>query len=211
MKRKNGNGTRNDGLVVTAQAAINDQMAINRALPVTPLEDIPQRPRAFVPTDIEVRRRVLRKMADELRAEGKEAMAEAVERGDDLQGDLGPRAPAAAAVAEVLDRIRSSESAILRVGGLLEYLLEIEDIALSDGMLLLEKLNKAYKYNVELDPNLAEIYPALVKFFAARSRMVSEGMALSRKIAEAEAALTEASSPEAEAEPGNDAETGTPA
>ena len=41
MKRKNGSGTRHNGIQAAAQAAIDDLIARNRVLPVTPLDDLP--------------------------------------------------------------------------------------------------------------------------------------------------------------------------
>ena len=163
-----------------SEADFDDTIAKNRALPLLHPDLIPARPHGFAPTDPKVRLRRLRRLADEHRAEGHDALVEASKV--DLRGILGKRAPDPRRAAALAERMAQSAALVARAERLLQYANESDEIALSDALVFLEAANREYAHEVTHDPNVAEHFPALVKLFEARSTAISEGIA--RKNAE---------------------------
>jgi hypothetical protein len=163
-----------------SEADFDDTIAKNRALPLLAPESIPTRPHGFVATDPKVRARRLRRVADDHRAEGHDALLEVSKV--DLRALLGKRAPDPKRAAALAERLEQSAALVARAERVLQYANEIEEIALSDALVLLEATHKEVEHEASHDPNVADHFPALTKLFAARSTAIVEGIA--RKNAE---------------------------
>jgi hypothetical protein len=165
---------------VGGEADFDDTIAKNRALPLLDPDLIPARPHGFTLTDPKVRLRRLRRLADEHRAEGHDALVEASKV--DLRAVLGKRAPDPKRATGLAERMKQSAALVARAERLLQYANECDEIVLSDALVFLQAVNKEYAHEVTHDPNVAEHFTALAKLFEARSTAISEGMA--RKSAE---------------------------
>jgi hypothetical protein len=163
-----------------SEADFDDTIAKNRALPLLAPESVPSRPQGFVATDPMVRAQRLRRVADDHRAEGHDALLEMSRV--DLRALLGKRAPEPKRAAVLAERLEQSATLVARAERLLQYANEIEEIALSDALVLLEATFKEVEHEASHDPNVADHFPALLKLFAARSTAIAEGLA--RKSAE---------------------------
>ncbi len=163
-----------------AEASIDDQLAIHRGLPPTEASDIPEPPDDFKPTEVLVRNRRLRRVADKSRPQLLLALNEASARGADLAKDLGQYTPPAENAAQLARRISSLSAGVSAASRLLNYLEELDEIALSDAVLYLESLNKEYEHAVSHKPSLATNYEQLGRFFSSRGEAISEGLAQAR-------------------------------
>lgn len=163
------------------EADFDDTIAKNRGLPVLSDGGIPAAPQGYRPTDPDTRKRRLRRMADDLRAEAVIALVEAAAKGAALQTDLGKHAPAAARAQALAERIDQTGKLVGAVRPLLSYASELDEIALSDVVNFLEAENKELLHELEHTPALASRYPALRKFMDSRAAAISEGMARAAK------------------------------
>lgn len=159
------------------EADFDDTIAKNRGLPVLNDGGIPGAPQGYRPTDPDIRKRRLRRMADDLRAEAAMALLEAAARGAALQTELGKHAPAAARAQALAERIDQTGKLVDAVRPLLSYASELDEIALSDVVIFLEAENKELLHEIEHNPALASRYPALRKFMDSRAAAISEGIA----------------------------------
>jgi hypothetical protein len=176
----------NDGATQYAsEADFDDTIAKNRGLPVVSDGAVPATPHGYRATDPEIRRRRLRRMAGELRAEAVLALLEAAQRGPALQTELGKHAPPAARAQALVERLGQTSKLIAAVEPLLEYASELDEIALSDAVIYLEAENKELQHELEHDPALAGRYAALRKFMDARASAISVGMARAKGAAAA--------------------------
>src|SRR5262245_25293415 len=90
---------------LTSEAALDDTLATNRTLPVTPAAQIPGVPAAYRATDGDVRRRRLRRLEANLFAQALSALAEVAARGALVAQDLGKYVPDPARAAALLARL----------------------------------------------------------------------------------------------------------
>lgn len=182
-----------------SEADFDDTIARNRAIPLLDPGAVASPPLAFRATDPTTRRRRLRKLSGDLRAEALEALREAGQ--NDLRGDLGKYAPERDRAHVVEERIRSSGRLVAKVQALLGYAREADQIALSDALVYLEAENKEYLHAVDNEPGLASKYVALESLFAARGGAIAEGMARSKEEAAAVAQAEEVGKKQAESAP----------
>ncbi|UQA59856.1 hypothetical protein [Polyangium aurulentum] len=170
------------------EADFDDTIAQNRALPLVDVAAVPRPPLGYRATDPEVRNRRLRKVAAEHRAEALDALAEAA--GRDMPNELGKYAPDPERAAAMAERLARAGGLVTVAQALLAYAREMDQIALSDAILLLEQVHRELSHAAEHEPLLAEHYPALRTLFEARREAIAEGRA--RAAREAEVAPAEA-------------------
>ena len=163
--------------VIPAEVGPEDTIAYNRACAPIAETAIPAVPAGYRPTDFEHRRRFLRLLSGDLRAEAILALAEIIARAPTLQQDLGELAPSPETANALFTRIQETGKSIASQEALLHFHREIEDIALSDALQLLEAAFKEYQHRLDRFPQLAQRYTALERLFRARSAAISEGMA----------------------------------
>ncbi len=141
MKKKSKHPAQADILPTFApEADFDDTIAQNRALPILDPASLPRPPVGFRPTDPDVRNRRLRKLSTELRAEAIDALTEA--GGRNMQADLGKYAPDPKRAQVLAERLQVTGKLVAVAQGLLSYAREVDQIALSDALLLLEAENK---------------------------------------------------------------------
>jgi len=174
------------------EADFNDTIAHNRGLELMKPSAIPGVPAGYRPTDPEVRGRRLRRLAGDLRAEAMEALDEA--KGRDLAADLGKFAPDPQRAEGIAARLGTTGDLVARAQALLDYAKEVDQIAMSDGLVFLETENKQLGNALDHDPALATHYRKLMKLFAARSGAIAEGIARAKG--------AEGAEPKAEAQAG---------
>lgn len=158
----------------TPEADFNDTIAANRALPLLNPDSVPTPPKKYKATDSNIRARRLRRFAADHRAEAADALREVGTR--DVEADLGKHAPDKARAANLLERMTQSGTLVDRATRLFAYAREMDQIALSDAFLYLEKMNKLLGSALEEEPHLEADYTALKKLFDARSEAIAEGM-----------------------------------
>jgi len=171
-----------------AEIGLRDSIARNRACTPVAARAIPSVPTSYQPTNADVRRRLLRVVSGELSAEALQALEEIVRNKATFQKDLGELAPSPEPAERLLARVREVDATLVALEALLQFHREIEDIALSDVVHLLEAANTEYEHRVSRLPQLATRYSALARFFEARSAAVSAGIERSR-LAKADKAL----------------------
>jgi hypothetical protein len=165
-----------------AEVGPEDTIAYNRACSPVPASSMPAVPFGYRPTDIDQRRRVLRLVASDLEAEAILALEELTSNATTLKQDLGEFAPDPASAQALFARVQETGRSIAALQALLQFHREIEDIALSDAVVLLQAAYKEYQHRVDRVPQLAQRYAALDRFFRARSAAIAEGMARSKAI-----------------------------
>ncbi len=104
-----------------------------------------------------------------------EALQETGKR--NLQGELGPYAPAPQRVTALAERVGHTGELVARAEALVAHAREADQIALSDALALLEKVRKQYLTAVEYNTDLEAYYRSLVKLFEMRSGAIAEGIA----------------------------------
>jgi hypothetical protein len=169
--------------VLSPESAPNDSLAANRSIPVVAASMVPVPPKGYKVTAPDTKRKLLRLVGEEEEAEVKEALKALIKRGTKVTEDLGKNAPDVALLAPLLERLESTQETITATELFLTYLNEVEDIALSDALLHLEKVQKLYEANVDDEPQLKAHYAPVGRIFEARANAIREG--LSRKRAEA--------------------------
>jgi hypothetical protein len=170
----------------TPIAADNDTIARNRACPVVAPSAIPAPPAGYRPSPGEVRKNDLRRIDGGLESELIEALDTCGARGPQLTEDLGRHAPVAGKAQELAARLKTVRRTKAAVAHLLGYLNEVEDIALSDSVVLLEAVERLCNAALPHDPGLALIYAPVLELFEARAAKISEGRAQAKARLEAE-------------------------
>lgn len=156
------------------EADFNDTIASNRALALLDPEKVPDPPKKYKSTDPNIRARRLRRIAADHRSEAAEALRQVAKR--DVQADLGKNAPDGARANGLLERMTQSGLLLDAANRLIAYAKEMDQIALSDAFLFLEKTNKYLATALEDEPHLEKHYSAVKKLFDARSEAIVEGM-----------------------------------
>lgn len=160
-----------------AEVGPEDTIAYNRACSPISATSIPAVPTGYRPTDVDQRRRVVRLLASDLQAEAILALEEITANASTLKQDLGELGPDPAPAKVLFSRIQDIGKTIAAQEALLQFHREIEDIALSDAVVLLEAAYKEYQHRVDRVPQLAQRYSSLERFFRFRSAAITEGMA----------------------------------
>jgi translation initiation factor 2B subunit (eIF-2B alpha/beta/delta family) len=166
------------------EASPNDTIANNRTIAVVNAKELPRIPSGFRPSTTEVLRNGLRKVEEASISELLGALQVCVQKGRALQEELGKKTPPVEKAEELITRINDLQDTLAIARPLLTYLEELEDIALSDGVIYLESIKRAFDNNAD-DPNLAADYAKVLKFFIARSGKISEGIAAKKALEEA--------------------------
>ncbi|MEP7121465.1 MAG: hypothetical protein ABJE95_11165 [Byssovorax sp.] len=183
MSTKKSNGIKataqTEGAVATGaqapEADFNDTIARNRSLKLVDLAAMPHPPTGFRATDPGERKRRIRWLSSDHRAEAVGALREAGTR--DLRAELGQFAPEPQRGTMLADRVTHSGELVARAEKLLAYAKEADQIAMSDALQFLEAEQKQYLNAVEHNDALELSYQALVKVFAMRSGAIAEGIA----------------------------------
>jgi hypothetical protein len=165
-----------------AEVGPDDTIAYNRACSPILAISIPEVPAGYRATVIDQRRRLLRLLALDLRAEAILALEELTSNAGTLQQDLGELAPDPAPAKVLFTRVQEIGKSIAAQEALLQFHREIEDIAMSDTVVLLEAAYKEYQHRVDRVPQLAQRYSALERFFGFRSSAIAEGMARAKAV-----------------------------
>ena len=168
------------------EADFDDTIAHNRAVPILDAGKVPRPPKEYRATDPDTRTRRLRRVAADHRSEAADALREA--GGRDMTADLGRHAPDSKRAPVLLERLTQTGALVTAAQALLTYAREMDQIALSDAFVFLEKANKELVHTLDHEPNLAIHYAALQKLFAARSDAIAEGMARAKDQAAPDAA-----------------------
>lgn len=163
---------------VAPRPDFDDTIAANRALPLLEVASLPRPPKAYRATDPDTRAKRLRRFSADHRAEAGDALRQVAKR--DVKADLGNRAPDGKLAPELLERMTQTGELVSAAQALLTYAREMDQIALSDAFVYLEKMNKHLVHALEDEEHLAPDYSALQKLFAARSDAIAEGMATAR-------------------------------
>jgi hypothetical protein len=176
---------------INPEAALNDQLAVTRTLPILDAATIPEAPDGYVPTTAELRAKTLRKIDEKLEAELHDALTECGKRGAELAKDLSTLAPPSEKAAQLADELGRNGAALKRVEYLMQYLKERKSILLSDGVIYLERVKEQLDHHAKFKPQLAMNYPQTNEFFEARSASISEGIAEAKRKRAAASAPTE--------------------
>lgn len=154
-----------------------DTIAKNRG--VKPVEAVllPTVPPGFSATPFEERRTRLRLVPETQRAELLSALREAYARRATLAKEMGELAPDVSHAADLADRIESLSRTVAALAALRTCHEELEDIALSDALVLLELVNAEFQHRKGKIADLAGKYPHLDTLFAQRGSLIAEGIA----------------------------------
>lgn len=156
-----------------------DAVAITRALPLVEPGTVPTPPQGFRLSDAEIKRALL-KLPEQLRAEALSTLAEAADKGAQLQLDLGRYAPTAEQAEAILQRARVARAGQNRAQALLTYYQELEDINNHDAMTFIVNLRREFLHTAERAPEMEAQYPELAALIAQRREIVAEGRARAR-------------------------------
>jgi hypothetical protein len=166
---------------INPEAALNDQLAVTRTLPILDAATIPEAPDGYVPTTTELRAKALRKVDEGLEAELQDGLAECGKRGEALTKELSTNAPPSEKGRQLADELERNGNALTRAEYLVQYLKERRSILLSDGVIYLERIKEQLDHHAKFKPQLAMSYPQTNEFFEARSAAISEGIADAKK------------------------------
>src|SRR4051812_13178023 len=146
-----------------AEAAFDDFIARNRACPPVSPESVPSPSQGYRPTSGDLRNQKLRKLDGDLESEAKDVIRELIANSATLAQDLGKGAPNPVILQPILDRAETNHAAVVRIDALSTCAHELEDITLSDIVLILEASWNGYQHNVQFDAGLTTRYENLVK------------------------------------------------
>jgi hypothetical protein len=166
---------------INPEAAINDQLAVTRTLPILDAAAIPEAPEGYVPTTTEYRAKALRKVDERLEAELHDALTECGKRGTDLAKELSTLAPPSEKAKQLADELGRNKETLARAEYLVQYLKERRSILLSDGVIYLERIKEQLDHHAKFKPHLSMSYSQTNEFFEARSASISEGIAEAKK------------------------------
>lgn len=163
------------------QPAPGDTIAQNRTVPVLTPASLPPLPAGFAPTPAEECARRLRRLAMTQRAELLAALHELGGRGAQYQAELGDLAPEPAPAAPLAARLQQVREVIVQAEALLAYLYEVEAIAQSDAVELVEAVHTELVHRLPRKPALETAYKHVLTLFRQRSEAISEGIARAKK------------------------------
>lgn len=158
------------------EAELGDTIAVNRSVAIVSVDKFPKIPPEYRATPPDVRKTELRKLDSDLMDELLAALLACKSRGAAMSDDLGKKAPPAEKAGELHQRLTAVQETLAVARPLLAYLQEVEDIAIHDAVLYLEKVKKLYDNNAD-DPNLAALYTKVNALFSARNAKISQGIA----------------------------------
>lgn len=165
-----------------AVASSLDSVARLRSLPVPVLTSIPVPPKDYVPLLPEERQR-LRKLAADLRAEALAALTELSASSATYQADLGDLVPEVAETGPLAKRMADSAANLAAAQLYASYVQDLQLVAFSDGLELLEAVHAELSHRLPRRPQLATKYAKVLSLFEQRAASISEGMAQARKSA----------------------------
>jgi hypothetical protein len=169
----------------TDAAAPGDTVAQNRVCPVLEAALIPEPPPEYRRSPSEVRQRGLRRIDTEHTALVEKGLEACADRGEQMAEDLGKNGPKAEQAAHLSNRLKRIAQLKMAMELLANYVSELEDIALNDAILFLERVNNRYEVAAAEVPGLAKIYGSIASLFALRSAKISAGIAKARELREA--------------------------
>lgn len=154
-----------------------DTLAQNRGVRPVDAGGLPQVPTGFAATPFEERRQRLRLVPAAQHAELLAALREAHARRGTVAKELGEFAPDVTDTAALADRIDGLARTVQALNALRTCHEELEDLALSDAIVLLEKLHAEFRHRKDKIADLAGKYPRLDTLFTQRAASISEGIA----------------------------------
>ncbi len=166
---------------LVAQASLNDNIAHNRAVSPIEAQTVPQMSPHYRATDAATRRKTLRYVDQEQRPELYDVLAEIAGKPPDVvRAELGDLIPDVRLASPLLGRMKATYAPIIQLQAALAGSEELDAIAQNDAVLFVEALHEEYLHRVRKVANLAQKYPALVRFFEQRT-----GKALAGRLAKA--------------------------
>jgi hypothetical protein len=163
------------------EVSVGDTVAQNRVCPVIEAATIPRPPGGYLPTEAKIRQRFLRKVDQELEVHFDKSLDCCVEHGAKVLRDPDERDLRPEKAIQLRHRLAAIRRTKAAAQFLLTYLNEIEDIALSDGIQLVEGFGELYELAARKDPSLGLDFDPMLKFFAARGAKISEGRERARQ------------------------------
>ena len=164
------------------EADFEDSIAKNRAVPIIDAAKVPRPPADYRPTDPDTRNKRLRKLAGEHGAETLAALNNVANR--DLKADFGKHAPDPKRSIALAERLNKTSALLTAARALYFHARELNQIARSDALVYLEKVNKMLVSTVDDHPALADDYESLRALFEARGEAIAEGRAQGPKAKE---------------------------
>jgi hypothetical protein len=175
----------------TREAALDDKLAINRALPITAAESIPTPPEGYQPTEPDKRVARLKKVARSGEAELLDALQECAALGPKLPQLLGEYAPSGEEAAPIAEELTQVQSTLARLYALAGYLEERKAILLSDGRGFVELVMREFEHHIDRKIGLGATFKDTAKFSRSIGEAISEGIAEAKRQKAAEAARAE--------------------
>jgi hypothetical protein len=166
---------------ITSEAALNDQLAVTRKLPIMEAGAIPSAPEGYIPTPADLRVKTLRKVDEKLEAELQDALEECGKRGEEMAKELSKNAPPSDKGRQLAEELDFVALSLKKAEYLTQYLRERKSILLSDGVIYVEKVKEQLDHHVKFDPQLGTHYRQTNKFFGARGASISEGIAEAKR------------------------------
>lgn len=164
-----------------ARAATDDTLARTRTLPLPAAATIPRAPKGFVATDPATRRRALKRVGKDERAEVKDALQELIDKGQPaLAEDFKGHAPDAALATALRDRAEAVDRAYSRALKLVAFLKEARELVWSDARTLVDGAHEELLHVARHEPDVKEEYPAVIKAATMRGEAIARGMARKR-------------------------------
>lgn len=157
-----------------------DRLTVNRRVAIPLAKSIPSPGPGYVPLSSEGKQR-LRKIADDLRSEAHGALAQITANHDRFRPDLGELVPDAALAAPLAARLIAVEEAMTNAEALIQFMRDMEMIAVNDVIEYLEAVNDELQHRLPKRPQLATAYSKLRTLFEMRSSAMSEGRVRARK------------------------------
>lgn len=158
-----------------------DEIAVNRALPVTPSQKIPQVPAGYRPTLATDRIKRLGRISDAQMPLAREAAVQVLARAEHWKDDLGDLAPDLRPLASVVETVEECEKTVTALQLLLSYHMERYDIARGDLNTMLRATQGEVKHRAPRKPHLARAYSKLTELFDAMSAAIADGIAQSKQ------------------------------
>ena len=163
---------------------LTDQIDFQRKVAIPTEDAIPKAPAEYESFNSSELSR-LRKIGGDNIAEAVAAIQEIVDDPKQYRADFGPKAPDPALAVHLGRRFSIVSAAVARTESLLAFLKSVENVAVHDIAVFLDKVREDFDYAQKKDSNVASNHKKLGAYFAGVSKAISDGIAHAKALKEA--------------------------
>ena len=167
------------------QITLSDTIVRNRALVLPEPASIPEAPQGYIPSPLSDTKG-LRRIAGKLDAEAAQALDQCIERGKELQLELGDGVSSVERLIALKEKKKRLLAIKARLASLKQFIEEADDITNHDLATALSDLGDEVEHRLKKKPQLANNYDLLLKYSSAHGELIAEGRVRAQEKKQAE-------------------------